>query len=284
MATAAPPDRRARLRSALIAALVAALGAVTGSLATPAKTVEKTVEVPNPVPVREPEVPVDYEGCHYHGRHHDEQPIEQSGRRWPADRITWSVDYQTARGLNPPLSEDAIRAAVRQAWGWWGEALDLEFAEVAAPGGMVPMTFRPIDGPAGTLAQAWLADGTLRPKRMEIDSSERWTAGPPAPNLVSLATVVCHEGGHSLGLGHDDPGAAAVMAPVYTARVPREQPRDVDRMVATLGYKRRVVPPGETPKAGGAATLLSFPVQAKAADLADALKKAGYSVQDPQPK
>lgn len=235
--------------------------------------------VDGPQKVRDPEVPVDYEGTYYHGHDEHFQPVEKSGKRWPKDKITWSVDYQSARGLNPPLSEDAIRSAIKTATGWWTDSLALEVVEVAYPSGDVPVVFKPLDGPSGTLAQAYLADGTNRPKPMEIDSAERWTAGPPAPNLVSLPTVFCHEFGHSLGLGHDDSNSPAVMAPIYTARIPREQPRDVDRMVSVLGYTRRPAVPGGK---GGSAVVLNFNVQAKASDLADALKTAGWEVKEPK--
>ena len=86
--------------------------------------------------------------------------------------------------------------------------------------------------------------------------------------------MACHELGHSLGLGHDDAGAPAVMRPTYTASLPREQERDIARMVG-LGYRRREkVPPP-------AVDLLSVPVQIKTADIIGELKKAGYTVTGP---
>lgn len=221
--------------------------------------------------------PIDYEGLQYHGDHHDEhgpQQLQSQAARWPADRITYGIDYTTARNLNPPLSDDAIRAAFRQATGWWGEHLQLEFVEVAPAQAMIPIRFERMDGPGGVLAEAYLANGTMEAKPMRFDSGERWTPGAPASNLVSLPTVACHELGHSLGLGHDSQTAPAVMRPTYTAALPREQERDIMRMVG-LGYKRRdKVPPAPT-------DLITFPISAKTDDVADALRKAGFTVQKP---
>lgn len=229
---------------------------------------------PPPVPLTDGlhlDTPINYEGHRYHGDGGPEK-VEANGRRWPSDVIPYWIDYPSARSLRPAIPDDAVRSAIRQAANWWCEGLAIDMPEVTDPAAAsVRISFDRIDGPLGTLAEAYLADGTSRPKTLTVDSSERWTAGPPASGQVSLATVVCHELGHSLGLGHDDPTAAAVMRPVYTAAIPREQPRDVSRMVA-LGYRKRdSAPPPPT-------DVLSFPVQARTADVIDALNKAGYKV------
>lgn len=240
------------------------------------------VLVPGPAaaePMFDEPVPIDYEGCSYHGHDHGDA-IEANGKPWPVQRITWGCDYSTARGLNPPLSDTSIQSAIKTAWGWWAEGLDLEFVEVPYSSAMIPIRFERIDGAAGVLAEAYLADGTTRPKPMRLDASERWNATGPSANQISLPAVLCHEGGHSLGLGHDDKNAPAVMKPTYTKDLPREQPRDIDRAVA-MGYRRRPPQPGDGSRPGGTATVIDFPVSAKASDLIDALKKAGYGVTPP---
>jgi hypothetical protein len=263
----------------LLSALSAVISRYTGV------PVQIPVPVPQQVaePIREDLVPVDYEGCSFHGHDHDDhaEAIESNGKPWPVQRITWGVDYTSAKGLNPPLSDSAIQTAVKTAWGWWGESLDLEFVEVPHAQAMIPIRFERIDGAAGVLAEAYLADGTTRPKPMRLDASERWNASGPSANQVSLPAVLCHEGGHSLGLGHDSTTAPAVMRPTYSSTLPREQPRDIDRAVQ-LGYRRRVVLPGDGSKPGGTATVLDFPVSAKASDLIGALRKAGYIVSEPK--
>lgn len=269
------------LRPVLLSLVWLTLGAVAAYLGLPTKYVEvfKEVVVDGPQPLTAPAVPIDYEGLPYHGddhgHDHGPQAIQAQAARWPTDRITYSVDYASARGLNPPLSDDAIRAALRQAAGWWADNLLLEFVEVPAGGpALIPIRFERIDGPANVLAEAYLANGTLDPKPLRFDSSERWTPGAPAANLVSLPTVACHELGHSLGLSHDAPQALAVMRPSYTAAIPREQERDVGRAVQ-LGYKRREkVPPAAT-------DVLTFPIQARTDDVVEALKKVGFTVTKP---
>ncbi|MBN9523691.1 matrixin family metalloprotease [bacterium] len=274
-------------------AVIAIVTTVLGSMATAAVTyvtvprdtvvetktevVEKTVEVPAPAPLID-RTPLDYEGHRFDGGHadHHAHPLPLVGdplpARWPGNRITYSVDYASARGLNPPLPDTAIQAAFKQATGWWAEQLELDFVEQpAGTAVMIPITFARIDGPQGVLAQAYLADGTTRPKPLTMDSSERWTAGAPASGLVSIPTVACHELGHSLGLDHDAQNAPAVMRPTYTASLPREQARDIDRAVG-LGYTRRAkVPPAAT-------DVLTIPVQLKTEDVIQGLRGLGYSV------
>jgi hypothetical protein len=217
-------------------------------------------------------VPISYENANYHG---DIEHIEASGRRWPTNRLSYWIDYPSAAALRPALSNDAIAAAFRQAWLWWSESLEIEPVEVTDRSqALITITFRRMDGPNGVLAESQLANGTLSQKFQNYDSSERWTPGPPANGYLSLPTVACHELGHMLGLGHDDITAPAVMRPTYSASIPREQARDIDRMVQ-LGYKRRAkspLPPTD---------LLQFPVQAKTDDVVEALKKVGFTVTKP---
>lgn len=280
-----PFDRAALIalgRKAMFAAFAAAVGVIAAYFNLPPTVVE--VLVPAPEPFVAEAVPIDYEGCSYHGPHdHDDaHAIEAEPLRWPTDRITYGIDYGSARGLNPPLSDASIQAAIKQAANWWSESLAIEMVEVPYSQALIPIRFERLDGPGGTLAEAYLANGTLGKKPMRVDASERWTAGPPAANLLSMPTVVCHELGHSLGLPHDVKTALAVMIPTYTSRIPREQPRDIDRAVNELGYARRPPAPGDGVKPGGTAELIDFPVSAKASDIMTALKARGYKVEPPK--
>ncbi|TXH99566.1 MAG: matrixin family metalloprotease [Rhizobium sp.] len=278
--TAMSDELKAALKKWAVRALAALLAALMGALGNdqmaPTKTV--TVEVPSAAPMGAELAPVDYEGCRFHGDHDDHAPqaLAAQAARWPTDRITYSIDYASARGMNPPLSDAAIQQAARTAFGWWAEHLAIEFVEVShgTPGTSIPCRFERIDGPAGVLAEAYLADGTNNPKPLRLDSSERWTVGPPATNQVSCPTVWCHEIGHSLGCPHDAQNAPAVMRPTYTASIPREQERDIARMVQ-LGYKRRPkVPPAPT-------DVLQIPVQLKVDDVVTGLKGLGFTVTKP---
>lgn len=249
-------------------AVAAIVGALLAKLGIPPET------VPVPVPMVDPldSTPFNYEGSRYEGGAEVEH-AESDGRPWPQKRIPYHIDYDSAAALRPPLSRDAISGEFRTAWNWWAEGLDIEPVEVTdANAAVVRIKFGRIDGPSGTLAWSYLADGTMRPKDQLYDSGERWVAGPPANGMLALRTVACHEIGHVLGLAHDNPTAPAVMRPMYTAAIPREQARDYERLVG-LGYKRRDKAPA------GPVDVLTFPVQAKTSDVVDALEKAGYKVQ-----
>ena len=280
----APPTLWQQLRPYVIRAAILLAGGLVAVLVDrgllPRAAVELVKEVPAAVPLID-STPIDYEGLRFDGGEHDHhhaQPLvsgqQAQAARWPADRITYSVDYASARGINPPLSDAAIQTEARVATGWWSEQLQLEFVEVPYPGGMIPCRFERIDGPGGVLAEAYLADGSTRPKPLRLDVTERWVAGPPAANQIALRTVWCHEIGHSLGCDHDATAAVAVMRPTYSASIPREQERDIARMVQ-LGYKRREkVPPAPT-------DLLTVAVQIKTTDMVDALRSKGFTVNAP---
>ena len=211
---------------------------------------------------------IDYEGCFFHGSP-DHQHVEASGRAFPTRSIPYWIDRaSTGDGYA------AIARAVRWAWMPWAERLDIEPAEVDSEGAaLVRIRFGPIDGPSGILAQSTLSDGTGRPVSQKYDSAENWIDGTPSAGFVSMSIVACHELGHALGLGHDDAGADAILRPQYTARIPRATERDISRAVS-IGYQRRPAPTTSDP-------LLSFPVQAKASDVSDALKRAGWRVDRP---
>lgn len=271
-----------KVRTAAVA-LLSALATAVLTRWLPAEVVERTVEVLVPVAVpvplgADPVGPIDYEGMAFQACDHEHSPDgaqkQFQAARWPTDRITYGIDYGSIRGISPPVSEASVREAARRATGWWSEHLQIEFAEVGFGDAMIPIRFERIDGPGGTLAQAYLADGTMRAKPLTMDVSERWNASGPAANQVSMPGVLCHEIGHSLGCGHDAPSAPAVMRPTYSSAIPREQPRDIDRM-AQLGYKRRpAVPPAP-------ADVLTFPIQARTDEVVEALKKAGFTVTKP---
>lgn len=279
----APPQptyRQKLIDYALFAAVTLAVATLFGLTSRWTGIPGVAVQPPPPPPQAGPQsAAVDYEGCPYEapGFHvatpDGPQHAEGDGRPWPQRRITYWIDFRETEKLNPPVSRDAIRQAFRQAWLWWADGVEIEPVEVPTEGeALVRHRFGTIDGGLGTLAWSYLSDGTLRPKEQKYDVAERWTPGAPAANLLSMPAVMAHEIGHVLGLGHDDPAAPALMRPSYSASIPREQPRDVARLVA-LGYAAKPKPPAPPP-----GEFLTFPVQARTADVIDSLKKAGYTV------
>lgn len=270
-----PDVPASKLKRYLLYIVLTVIASVVGALSQKYLGTRIEIVVPTPQTAEmQGLLPYDYEGCTIDGG--AEHLHEAEPARWPTDRVTYGVDYSTLSHLNPPLSEEAVRSAFRLGAGWWTDGADLELVEVPYAQAMVPIRFQPIDGPGGVLAQAYLADGTSRPKPMVFDSRDRWTAGAPATNLVSLPTVFCHEFGHSLGLQHDAANAPAVMRPTYTAAIPRETARDYDRLIQ-LGYRRREKGPAAP------ADVLSVPAQIRTADILKALRDAGFTVQSPSP-
>lgn len=260
----------------VLAVVSLVIGWATKALTEVPKTVEvlKTVEVPVPMK-SDPldHVPYNYEGTRFDGGPEDAEHVERDGKPWPTTRLTYWIDYDSAVGMKPPLSRDAISGEFRTAWNWIAEGVVIEPVELPTPdAALVRIRFGRIDGVGGTLAWSYLSDGTLKPKDQLYDLGERWVAGMPTREGVALRTVACHEIIHALGLSHDDPTAAAVMRPSYSASIPREQARDYDRLVK-LGYKRREKAPA------GPVDILSFPVQARTADVVEALDKAGFKVE-----
>lgn len=279
---------------AVLGSLISAVAARYGiPIAPQIVTVDRATENPAdrpPAAQLTPDTPIDYEGAPYEApnfRHPDPLhaaghagPLEANGdgKKWPVKTIPYWIDFRGSEAIRPAVTREAVKASFRTAWTWWAEQVDVEPVEVPTEAeALVKHRFGPLDGASGTLAWSYLADGTTRPKEQMYDTAERWVFGPPASGQVSFPTVAAHEIGHVLALGHDDPQAPALMRPSYSASIPREQERDVARLVA-LGYGRRA----PTAPPGGTNDLLSFPVKAKASDLAEALKKAGWGVKPPE--
>lgn len=240
------------------------------------------VERPDPGPLPTPPVipwseivPAEEDGERLYFCGNQETVRDTIARRWPTDRITWTLDT----GKSPIPAQQAIEA-FRVAWAAWADKLEIEAVYVDKPAeALVLSRFEYYDGPGQVLAWSHLANGTMTPKHQVYDTAERWGVSATPTNQIDLVRVACHEIGHVLGLVHEDPPKGALMDPTYSrsVRFPTEQ--DVTRAVA-LGYKRRVRP-APAPPAGPSGTL-SFPVQAKTADVVDALRKEGFTVEAPK--
>lgn len=165
-------------------------------------------------------------------------------RRWPSDRITWTVQPRNAGSL----TADQVRRAFQAAWDDWARWLVIEPIYVEDPAeAMVVSKFGRIDGSRSVLAWSELADGTMTPRQQLYDDAESWSWEAHPAQRIDLQRVACHEIGHVLGLAHDNEGADALMAPMYSPQIRAPRPRDVLRM-ERLGYKPRpVVVPGGPP-------------------------------------
>jgi len=174
----------------------------------------------------------------------------QAGYWWPAHTVDWS--YNDAGKPARLVNDDAVVAAAAATWNNAGA--DWRFTgggpTPAATGGCEP------GGRDGQNTVGWAAQGgstlaitcTWYPQHgpgldvasefdMEIDPIWNWTTGNPA--VTDLQSIVTHEFGHALGLGHAErsrcPGP--IMCDSYSrgtiARTP--QADDVAGLVALYG-------------------------------------------------
>jgi hypothetical protein len=142
------------------------------------------------------------------------QDYVYSGRKWEELDLTYVIQNFTA-----DFSENDAKRAIKDAFNQWSSKTPLTFTEVSS-GADFKLSWgtrnhgncSSFDGPSGILAHAFSPEDG----RVHFDDDELWTDA-----LISLgrdfASVVLHELGHALGLGHsNDP--FAVMYAYYMGR------------------------------------------------------------------
>lgn len=155
--------------------------------------------------------------------------------RWTKTGLT----YAFAKFV-PGLTADAQRRLTSQAFEAWTKWINLDVRETTGKADIVIGTGQGarsnFDGPGGTLAWAYLPDGTDQPLEMRFDLGETWTDDPAARGILYL-NVATHEYGHLLGLTHSKV-ASALMAPYYSPAVAvPQQNDDVARVQALYGAR-----------------------------------------------
>lgn len=162
--------------------------------------------------------------------------------RWTKDGLTYKF-----AAFVPGLTADVQRRLTTQAFEAWTQWVNLGVRETT--GGSADIVINTgqgarsnFDGPGGTLAWAYLPDGSDQPLEMRFDLGETWTDTPTARGIMYL-NVATHEYGHLLGLDHSKV-ASAVMAPYYNPAVAAPQhDDDVARIQKLYGVRASPIKP-----------------------------------------
>lgn len=162
--------------------------------------------------------------------------------KWRKNPLTFYVATYV-HGLSVP-EQDAI---LIQAWEQWEAVAGIQLVKVDSPQADIVISTgrggaQNFDGPSGTLAWAFLPNGSDQQLLMRFDLDETWVKDNPGAGIL-LLNVACHEFGHLLGLDHSRM-PTALMAPFYKPSIFKPQPTDdIPRIQALYGPPVTTQPP-----------------------------------------
>ncbi|XP_057983580.1 metalloendoproteinase 2-MMP-like [Malania oleifera] len=172
-----------------------------------------------------------------HGHHHNHSKhfhtvsryvFLQGNPKWPAWKTKFTYTFQSS--ATPVVNLRVQRRACAQAFKTWAAVTKFTFKEVprGAPADIVIGFHRrahgdngPFDGRGGVLAHA----AAPPVGKLHIDADEDWST-QPSMQQADLESVVVHELGHVLGLGHTPVPQAIMYANYWFGSVKRNLHQD----------------------------------------------------------
>lgn len=183
--------------------------------------------------------------------------MEREEAKWGKKELKYYIE-QYVPGVLTKADQQGI---IQQAWDQWADVANIKASRVDSPNGAdIIISIGSgakdgFDGPSGTLAWAYLPNGSNSRLNMKYDSAETWIKEKTQRGILML-NVSCHEFGHLLGLEHSRV-QSALMAPYYSPNVTKPQSNDDIPRIQALYGKPVVTPvpdptpnPNPTPKPG----------------------------------
>jgi hypothetical protein len=168
--------------------------------------------------------------------------------RWKKSGVTYTIaDYL------PSVGKTDMDSIVQSAFDAWTKSGNLNVTRSTGGTPDIVISYgrgkqSNFDGPGGTLAWAYLPNGTDSQLLCRFDLDETWVLSPNQRGIL-LFNVACHEFGHLLGLDHSRV-QSALMAPYYNPAISVPQANDdIPRFQARYG--ERTSPPPPPPPGGG---------------------------------
>jgi hypothetical protein len=170
--------------------------------------------------------------------------------KWRKKSLTYFIKQNVSK-LNGARNDELDCLEIAAAFASWSEIADLKFSRTNKQSG-ADIVFSigrgrgdGFDGPSGTLAYAYLPNGSDSQLGNVTDDDETWIT---LSNLRGTyrRNVLAHEIGHNLGLEHSKK-SGDLMAPYYAPGVSKPQAGDISRIVSMYGKATTPVPPPVDP-------------------------------------